>query len=186
MSGTSPNDARKKMLERVRALLAKTTVNGCTQGEMMAALGKARELMATYELSESDLQPETERAYIGATGDGDPYQIKWHLMYGVGRFTRCVSWRSRRDGNINIKFCGLDSDVAFATWLLDMLQAYVMRELKNFRAARLRDEGRCPRIMSSSFVHGATERIEARLIELTPEEAYRERPGRFAGPGCFA
>jgi hypothetical protein len=41
-----PNDARKKMLKRVRALLAKTMARGCTEGEAMAALEKARELMA--------------------------------------------------------------------------------------------------------------------------------------------
>ncbi len=44
------NDARKKMLERVKAILAKTMDNGCTEGEAMAALAKARELMATYEI----------------------------------------------------------------------------------------------------------------------------------------
>src|ERR1700751_3003730 len=99
------SDARKRMLERVRALLAKTIANGCTEGEAMAALGKARELMVTYELSESDLQPETEKAQICATGQVDPYKVKWYLAHAVGRFTRCRSWRSYTDG---ITFCGLD------------------------------------------------------------------------------
>jgi len=161
------NDARRKMLERVKALLAKTIANGCTEGEAMAALGKARELMSVYELSESDLQPETEKAKILSTGRDDPYGIKWNLCYAVGKFARCKPWRCHVNG---ITFCGLDSDVAFATWLLDALQSFVLREIKSFRAELLRNGKRAPRIMSSSFMHGATGRIGERLLELTPAE----------------
>ena len=41
-------DSRKKMLERVRAILAKTITAGCTEGEAFVALAKAYELMAVY------------------------------------------------------------------------------------------------------------------------------------------
>ena len=37
------NDSRKKMLDKVRAILAKTMDNGCTEDEAMTALAKARE-----------------------------------------------------------------------------------------------------------------------------------------------
>jgi hypothetical protein len=161
------NDARRKMLERVKALLAKTMANGCTEGEAMAALGKARELMAAYEFSETDVLPETEKAQIFSTGQTDPYGIKWKLSHAVGKFTRCRSWRNNING---VTFCGLDSDVAFATWLLDTLQDFVLREVRCYRAELLWDGKRAPRIMSSSFVRGATGRIEDRLLELTPVE----------------
>ena len=170
MSGTyTPNDARRKMLERVKALLAKTMANGCTEGEAMAALEKARELMATYEMTESDLQPETEKAQIHATGEADPYKIKWHLARAIADFTRCRSWRRNWNGD-GITFCGLESDVMFATWLLDTLQQFVLHEVQSFRAALRREGRRAPRIMSSSFVHGATGRICDRLRKLTPAE----------------
>jgi Protein of unknown function (DUF2786) len=169
MSSTdyTANHARRKMLERVKALLAKTIVNGCTEGEAMAALGKARELMEAYEFSESDLLPENEKAQILAAGQVDPYGIKRKLTYAVGKFTRCQSWQDSVEG---VTFCGLDSDVAFATWLLGTLQDFVLREVRSFRAELLRDSKRAPRIMSSSFVHGATGRISDRLHELTPAE----------------
>jgi hypothetical protein len=170
MSNTGlPNNARKKMLERVRALLAKTMANGCAEGEAMAALDKARELMAVYELTESDLQPETEKAQIHATGEADPYKIKWYLCASVAKFARCRGWRYKGHGGIT--FCGLESDVAFATWLLETLQQLILRELQNYRAALRYDGKRAPRIMSSSFVHGATERISDRLRQLTPVDA---------------
>ena len=60
------NDSRQKMLDRVRAILAKTMDNGCTEGEAMAALQKARELMAAYEISEAELNvtQEQEKATV--------------------------------------------------------------------------------------------------------------------------
>jgi hypothetical protein len=111
------------------------------------------------------LQPETEKAQIHATGEADPYKIKWYLSAAVAKFTRCEGWRNNING---ITFCGLESDVAFATWLLDTLRRFVLSELQSYRAALRYDGKRAPRIMSSSFVHGATGRISDRLHQLTP------------------
>jgi hypothetical protein len=165
------NDSRKKMLERVRAILSKTMANGCTEGEAMAALEKARELMAAYDISESDLaatsQPEQEGAAVHKDMRDDPYQIKKSLSLAVGRFTRCRAWHGRA---YSVGFAGLESDVLFATWLLDTLQAFVMRELRAFQASRRAEGNINPRIIGASFVHGCAERISARLIELAPVE----------------
>jgi hypothetical protein len=155
------------MLERVKALLAKTMSNGCTEGEAMAALEKARKLMDTYELTESDLQPETEEAQIHATGYEDRYKIKWNLCGAIAEFTRCRSWRNHANG---VTFCGLESDVMLATWLLDTLQQFILREIENFLAERRHRGMACPRSVSSSFMRGATNRIALRLRELTPAE----------------
>ncbi|MFI4971106.1 MAG: DUF2786 domain-containing protein [Hyphomicrobiales bacterium] len=163
------NDSRKKMLERVRAIMAKTMTNGCTEGEAMAALAKAQELMATYDISEADLghTVETESATIHKCDVNDPYQIKRYLSAGVAKFTRCRSWRGRSYG---VAFCGLESDVAFATWLLDTLQGFVMRALKEHQAERKAKGLSNPRIISSSFVLAFATRIYQRLSELAPKE----------------
>lgn len=46
-------EARTKMIARLRALLVKTTANGCTEGEMLLALEKAAQLRAEYAISDS-------------------------------------------------------------------------------------------------------------------------------------
>lgn len=51
---------RKKALERVKALLAKTVANGATQGEAKAAREKARELMATHRIAEPEVRLPTQ------------------------------------------------------------------------------------------------------------------------------
>jgi len=165
------NDTRKKMLERVRAIMSKTMANGCTEGEAMAALEKAQELMAAYDISEADIgaaaQGEQEGATIWRDDPNDPYQIKRYLAVGVGKFTRCRSWRGTRN---EVTFCGLESDVLFAQWLLETLQRFVKRELTAHQRARKAAGLSCPRIVSSSFVLGCSKRIYARLLELSPKD----------------
>ena len=39
------SDSREKMIDKIKALLSKTTGNGCTQEEELTALDKARALM---------------------------------------------------------------------------------------------------------------------------------------------
>jgi hypothetical protein len=164
-------DSRRKMLERVRAILAKTMANGCTEGEAMAALAKARELMAAYEISESELEvnQEQERATIYKSDRNDPYRIRQWLALAVAYFTRCTTWRGTSAGYA-IAFCGIESDVIFATWLLETLQNFVLREVKHHLATRRAAGKDNPRIVSVSFVAGCCNRINQRLKALTPSE----------------
>jgi hypothetical protein len=160
------HDTRKKLLEKVKAILAKTMDNGCTESEAMAALAKARELMATYEIDESELaESEKEAATLHKSSVMDPYNIKRNLGYTVGKFCRCEAWRERNGQRM---FCGLESDVIFATWLLDTLQRYVMRALRDFQQKRAVKRIPNSNYTSASFVQGCVEVINKKLKELTP------------------
>lgn len=152
---------RSKLLNKVRALLAKTTANGCTEAEAMSALGKAREMMDAYEITEADLQLTGETASILNASPGDTHQIKSQLAVAVARFCDCKAW-SATDG---IRFCGLRSDVDFAVWLHDYLAAFVRRELTAFLARNPGPPGTRRRLITG-FVLGASNRISTRLVEL--------------------
>src|SRR5258707_9647389 len=160
------NDSRKKMLEKVRAILSKTRDNGCTESEAMAALTKARELMATYDIDKKELQDVIEKAQIHKTAASDPYEIKRNLCVNVGRFTNCKAFRDRAD---IINFAGKESDIVFATWLLDTLQRFVMRALRDYQKEKIkRGAFHSNNLTSSSFVVGCAGRINEKLKELAP------------------
>lgn len=162
------HDSRKKMLEKVKAILSKTMENGCTEGEAMAALAKARELMATYEIDEKELNEAVkEKTTTFATAASDPYDIKHGLSVNVGRFTNCKAFRDREDV---INFAGKESNIVFATWLLDTLQRYVMRALRAYQADRARKHLGNSNWTSASFVMGCANRINEKLKELLPIE----------------
>lgn len=167
------NDSRKKMLERVRAILSKTLANGCTEGEAMAAFAKAQELMATYDISEGDIAATAEQqegATVFKTATADPYDIKRWLCVAVGKFTRCKAWNGKNSGYA-VGFAGLESDVVFANWLLDTLQEYVLRAMREHQAARRANGLHNPRRIGASFVMGACSRISERLRELAAKAA---------------
>lgn len=159
------NDSRKKMLERIRAML---NTEGRTEAEMMAFLAKARELMATYEINEADLDAlDQEKAQIHRTAAQDPYEIKYWLGKYVGKFTHCRSW----DGKDKVVcFAGLESDVIFATWLLDTLQRFVMRALRDYQKQRSIKKMTNSNFTSASFVQGCCVRISQKLNELCPKQ----------------
>lgn len=152
------------MLDRIRAMM---NTEGRTEAEMMAFLAKARELMATYEIDESEIKEDAEKASIYKTAAQDPYEIKFNLAKYVGKFTRCKVWA---DKDKVVNFAGMESDLVFATWLLDTLQRFVMRALREYQKQRTLDKMPNSNHTSTSFVHGCTVRIQEKLKELCPVE----------------
>ena len=74
-------DGREKMLDKIRALLSKTTENGCTQEEELAALAKARAWMDAYDVTEADLQLAKDEGIILRKGSSDdPHNIKYYMI----------------------------------------------------------------------------------------------------------
>lgn len=168
-------DARKKLLARLKALLAKTEENGCTEGEAMAALEKAAELMAAHNISHADLAASEEEIRIGTKTESDHERIRVYLCSAVGRFCDCRAWTS----GPAIAFAGLESDVLFAHWLLTALARFVERNLIQF----LYETGQpgapsVRRLEAAGFVTGCCTRIAARLDQLT-----HERKGVGSGRG---
>lgn len=158
------SDSRKKMLERIRAMM---NTDGRTEAEMMAFLIKARELMATYEIDETELNKfEQEKATLHRGEFRDPYDIKKGLCVPVANFTRCKGWDGSEQ-KYGISFAGLESDVIFATWLLDTLQRFIMRALREFQKQRSIKKLPNSNYTSASFVVGCTIRIAEKLKELT-------------------
>jgi hypothetical protein len=156
---------REKLYAKVRALLAKTQENGCTEQEAMAALAKARAMMDAYEISDDELQlTKAEKAIIRTTqAMHDKYGVRQWLHVGIGMFCNCKTWWSGTQKQV--VFCGLPADVDLANWLLDSLEAFVRRELVEFLMNDTTPRGYRRRVING-FVFGCTARIRERLADL--------------------
>jgi Protein of unknown function (DUF2786) len=132
---------RENVLNKIRALLAKTMNAGCTEAEAMTALGKAQAMRDAYQVTEAELNLTREEKAIfrrEPPGTKDPHRIKWFLLSAVSEFCNCTGFRQmQRDGG-GIIFCGLPSDAQLASWLLDTLTGFVQAELVNGRRAQQR------------------------------------------------
>jgi hypothetical protein len=117
---------RNSIIEKIKALLAKTTANGATEAEMLAALDKAAAMRDAYDITDEELQvAKDEAAMLHADPPDlkDPHKIKWRLTYAVSQFCGVQIFRSRHE--TGLKCIGMPSDVQFAMWLLDNLADFV-------------------------------------------------------------
>jgi hypothetical protein len=161
-------DDRKTLLEKIKALLAKTVENGCTEFEMLSAMAKASELMAAHNVDQTDLAFGGEKMNFDDRDVKDPYRIRRGLAVAVSRFCDCECWSRDKE---KLTFCGLESDTVFAYWLLDMLAAFVNRETTKYifklgGGVRGRERKR----EYISFSAGCVSRINQRLDELRHRE----------------
>jgi hypothetical protein len=170
---------RNSIIEKIKALLAKTTANGATEAEMLAALDKAAALMDAYDVSDEDVQvAKDEAAMLHADPPDlkDPHSIKWRLCHGVGEFCGVQIYRSRRE--TGLKCIGMASDVQFALWLLDNLADFVFHELYKHLIGCLAPQSE-RRVITRSFTEACCERISDRLRALVKRsEAERTSNGR--------
>ncbi len=170
---------RNSIIEKIKALLAKTVENGATEAEFLSALAKASAMKDAYEISDDDLQlAKDEAAMLHADPPdlSDPHKIKWRLGGAVSEFCNVQIYRDR--GETGLKCIGLPSDVQFAMWLLDHLADFVFGELYAHLIGCLAPPSE-RRIVMRSFTEGCCDKISDRLSELIERsKAARTSNGR--------
>jgi hypothetical protein len=170
---------RESIIEKIKALLAKTVENGATEAEMMAALDKAAAMQDAYEISDDELQEAKEEAamlHSEPPDTTDPHRIKWQLCYGVRQFCGVEIYRTVRENGL--RFIGMPSDVQFAQWLLDNLADYIFEETYKHLIGCLAPKSE-RRVIIRSFTQAACQRINQRLTELVKRsEQARTSNGR--------
>jgi hypothetical protein len=158
-------EKREELLAKIRALLSKTIEAGCTEGEAMAALAKAKAMIDVHDVSDEELQLTKEEKAIAQTyEEHDPHGVKRGLAYAVHKFTGTLGWTRKSDGTRAT--CGLPADVEFAEWLLAALDGFVKREYVRFAITSATGEGNERKTAMRNFINGCTLRISERLIEL--------------------
>lgn len=163
----------KTMAARIKALLAKTTENGCSEAEAMAAATKARELMDKYQIDLGAVGMEAEGVEKRATENSTykTFGIRWRLAYSIMSFCDVKCWSSKQK---QIIFFGLQSDADFATWLIESLDAFIQRSAVEYmmwvKPEDLPTGTKMPRWEAEkAFILGAIHRITERLKALTAE-----------------
>src|ERR1700720_2271340 len=120
---------RNSIIDKIKALLAKTTANGATEAEMLSALDKASAMMDAYDITDADVQVARDEAAVLQKDPPDlkaPHKVR-RLSHAVGEFCGLQIYRSRHE--TGLKCIGMPSDVQFAMWLLDSLADFVFAEL---------------------------------------------------------
>ncbi len=171
-----------KLKARIQAIRSKTTENGCTEHEAMAAAAKVAELLDQYDLSLTDIEIrqdicerveyETWRKNSGPLDGCVPV---------IAEFTDCIAWQEANQfGERRYVFFGRHGDVTIAHYICGLIQQAMDTELLRFRATTgylgYRQSNR--RKVSDSFLLGMANSISANLQGM---KAQRDESSRATG-----
>jgi hypothetical protein len=156
---------------RIRALLAKTTSNGCTEAEAMAAAAKAGELMDRYSLSMSDVEIKQEKCTTRASE-----YVKTHPVEGcavaIARFCGCKVWRAGYAGKKTLHYFGLPQDTEVAHYLTDLIRNSMEAEFRAYMRGPGKLQDAHGKTLRRNFMLAMAARVAQRLDVMSAE---RER-----------
>lgn len=157
--GTLNRDAA---IARIRALMAKTVANGCTEAEAMLAADKVKDLMVKYAITMTDfeIQAQTcEQRY--AT---EKAHDVWRCAGAIAEFTGTKTWLH---GDC-IVFFGLPHDVEVAEYLTDLCRNAMEAGFRQYVRER-KQSGVGGRASRKTFMTGMADRLAQRIYALAEE-----------------
>jgi hypothetical protein len=174
--------ALDKLKIRIQGLRAKTTDNGCTEGEALSAAAKVAELLDRHDLSLTDVEIrealcerrkyETHRNKRIPLGD---------CLGAIADFCDCRVWREKTPtGEARYVFFGLRSDIEAAHYLTDLIDSAVRSELGRYKttAGYQRFQHKERHMANASFTLGMVASIADKL---TAMKARRDKANNGAG-----
>ena len=164
---------RENKLAQIRALMARTVANGCTEAEAKAAAAAVDRLLAKYEIDLDEVTVrEQEIVRLNVAG------VRHHEVSGaalrIAMFTDCKAWT---DGPCIVYF-GFQVDTEIAEYLTLVFKRAIDREGDHFvlfnpeytALGRHKQAG-----MLSSFKMCMASRLGERLSELKSARDFRQR-----------
>lgn len=164
-------DALKKVVARIRALLDKTEEHGCTEGEAISAAEKAAEMMAKHGLTEEQVRARAEqadsfrKAKTTYSKDDEILDRIWVVAVAIAKLTNTRYWRA--DSGTAVVFFGFDGDVEIATYLLAIVKRAMTDETRTYvREILALVVGSRKRRRTGAFMDGMRDRLFDRIWEI--------------------
>ena len=182
MNDHSDLAALEKLKTRIQGLRAKTTDNGCTEGEALSAAAKVAELLDRHDLSVTDVEirdaPCERRDFETHRNKRIPLD---DCIGAIANFCDCRVWREKTPaGEARYVFFGLRSDIEVAHYLTELIDSAVRSELGRYKTTadyrRFRHQER--HLANASFALGMVASIADKL---TAMKARRDQANTGAG-----
>jgi len=162
--------ALDKLKTRIQGLRAKTTENGCTEGEALLAASKVAELLDRYDLSLTDVEirdaPCERREFETHRKKRIPLD---NCIGAIANFCDCRVWREKNPaGEARYVFFGLRSDIEVAHYLTELIDTAVRSELGRYKTSvsyrRFRYQER--HVANVSFTLGMAASVSDKLTSM--------------------
>lgn len=151
--------------DKIKALMAKTVSNGCTEDEALAAAAKVKELLEKYKVELGDVLESYTAEWYSTSLET---RVAERLGQAVCRYCRVSALKAPYE--TGVVFIGPKSGVIFAEWLVPTLVDYVMRATEDHMKSYARGLGiGDTKREKRSFAIGCAARIAERLNEAAGE-----------------
>ncbi len=176
--------ALDKLKARIQGLRAKTTDNGCTEGEALSAAAKVAELLDRHDLSLSDIELRDAPCETREFETNRKKRIPLDDCVGaIARFCDCRVWREKNPaGEARYVFFGHRPDVEVAHYLTEVIDLAVRTELGRFKttAAYQKFPHKERHLANASFTLGMVASIAAKLdaMKAGRDQANNQSSGR--------
>lgn len=164
-------ERRDAIAAKIRALLAKTVGNGCTEHEAIAAAAVAARLLEEHDLTVDEVElranPFERRRHVEPDEVG---QRLWRPASAISELTRTKLWRSPEGVSpVAYTFFGFDHEVEIATYLLAICGRAMRTEVARYDAdlALRRPEYR--RSRRRAFLDGMADTLARRIRAQIPK-----------------
>ncbi len=181
-SGDSNAAKRERIIIKVRALLAMTTANGCTEEEALTAADRANKLMEDYDLTYTDIEAEVRAERYGNRSrkfaGGSERRRSWHEVLGctwaIAQYWDCKCWWQNQD----LIYFGTATDTEMAHAMTDLLRIAMDGEWARYAKseARKNQQHVHGRVLRTAFLLGMRRRINARLTEIKAQRVKAAQP----------
>lgn len=163
MSSTANREA---IIQKLRALKAKTTANGCTEQEALAAAAAIETLLRKYAIERDELDVREQSASYATQDFNMDARLGRHVRWvasAISKLTETTAWFPGGSGQAFIRFFGEEPDVEVATYLMAVCERAIEAEWFVYSFAQL---GTPDRVEEKSFKDGCASRISERLTEM--------------------
>ncbi|MCX5512254.1 hypothetical protein C3941_09295 [Kaistia algarum] len=154
-----------KLRAKLGALRAKTTANGCTEAEAMAAAEKAASLMEEHGISEADLDRGAfEEIAVELGARRSPLDAVWKT---VAKFADCYGYLLRDGGRWRYVYFGREADVLIAEYVHEVVRRAAGTAVTRFKTSPAYQSRRKPKTRAQAlkaFLEGFSISIQAKLI----------------------
>jgi hypothetical protein len=175
---------RKKIIEKIRALLAMTADRGAAEAETLKAAEQVSKLMEEHDLSYDDVNTELADEKYGMRTKEFPTDAMGNIhevmqcSHAIAEYFDCKSWLDRnKEGVVQLVYFGTADDTAMAHDMTSMLKTTSETSYRDF----LRSDDADPRVsarhLRNGFMIGFGRRISERLRELKNLRTYGSTRG---------
>lgn len=166
-------EQRESKLAQIRAMMARTVDNGCTEAEAKEAAAAVDRLLAKYEIDLDEVTVKEQVIFQQEVANVRHHEISGAVLR-IAAFTDCKAWAQ----GSGVVYFGFKVDTEIAEYLTLVFKRAIDRESDHFVLFNpdymaLKKHGQSG--MLSSFKMGMAARLGERLLELKSARDFTQR-----------